>query len=204
MPTRKSPRKGSLQFWPRKRATKLLPSVNWNAISSGKNLKGFICYKAGMMSAYVRDNTPDSMTKEKKISISDKDDWDSLFFKLFLELVEPHLGKEKPVFVLDYPPSMCALAKKKIENIQWAERFEIYAGGLELANAFTELNDPVEQRFRLENDSLDGLIDENFLSALECAMPPAGGIALGLDRLLMLLLDIDKIEDVLTFHFPIT
>ncbi len=144
------------------------------------------------------------LAKEKKISISDKDDWDSLFFKLFLELVEPHLGKEKPVFVLDYPPSMCALARKKSDNIQWAERFEIYAGGLELANAFTELNDQVEQRFRLENDSLDGLIDENFLSALECAMPPAGGIALGLDRLLMLLLDIDKIEDVLTFHFPIT
>ena len=69
MPIRKSPRKGSLQFWPRKRASKFLPSINWNAISSGKNLKGFICYKAGMMSAYVKDNTPDSMTKGKKIII---------------------------------------------------------------------------------------------------------------------------------------
>ena len=69
MPTRKSPRKGSLQFWPRKRAAKLLPSVNWGAIDSGKTLKGFICYKAGMASAHVQDNTPDSMTKDKKISI---------------------------------------------------------------------------------------------------------------------------------------
>ncbi len=69
MPTRNSPRKGSLQFWPRKRASKFLPSVNWDAINSGKNLKGFICYKAGMMSAYVKDNTPDSMTKGKKIII---------------------------------------------------------------------------------------------------------------------------------------
>jgi len=69
MPTRKSPRKGSLQFWPRKRATKFLPSVNWNAINSGKNLKGFICYKAGMASAYVKDNTPDSMTKGKRITV---------------------------------------------------------------------------------------------------------------------------------------
>ena len=69
MPTRKSPRKGSLQFWPRKRAAKFLPRVNWDAINSGKNLKGFICYKAGMVSAYVKDNTPDSMTKEKKIII---------------------------------------------------------------------------------------------------------------------------------------
>jgi large subunit ribosomal protein L3 len=69
MPTRKSPRKGSLQFWPRKRAAKFLPSVNWNAISSGKSLKGFICYKAGMISGYVKDNTANSMTKGKNIII---------------------------------------------------------------------------------------------------------------------------------------
>ena len=69
MPTRKSPRKGSLQFWPRKRAAKFLPRVNWNAINSEKNLKGFICYKAGMVSAHVKDNTPDSMTKGKKIIV---------------------------------------------------------------------------------------------------------------------------------------
>ena len=69
MPTRKSPRKGSLQFWPRKRASKFLPRVNWNAISSEKNLKGFICYKAGMASAYIKDETLDSMTKGKKISV---------------------------------------------------------------------------------------------------------------------------------------
>jgi len=69
MPTRRSPRKGSLQFWPRKRASKFLPSVNWNAINSAKNLKGFICYKAGMASAYVADNTANSMTKGKKIII---------------------------------------------------------------------------------------------------------------------------------------
>ena len=69
MPTRKAPRKGSLQYWPRKRASKFLPSVNWGAINSGKNLKGFICYKAGMASASVKDNTSNSMTKGKKIVI---------------------------------------------------------------------------------------------------------------------------------------
>ena len=69
MPTRKSPRKGSLQFWPRKRANKFLPRVNWNAIDSGKNLKGFICYKAGMVSGFVKDSTADSMTKGKNIII---------------------------------------------------------------------------------------------------------------------------------------
>ncbi|MFH1608106.1 MAG: 50S ribosomal protein L3 [archaeon] len=69
MPTRKSPRKGSLQFWPRKRAAKFLPRVNWDAINSGKSLKGFICYKAGMASVQVKDDTPNSMTKGKEIVI---------------------------------------------------------------------------------------------------------------------------------------
>lgn len=67
MPTRKAPRKGSLQFWPRKRAKKFLPRVNWDHINSEKGLKGFICYKVGMASAYVKDNTEHSMTKGKKI-----------------------------------------------------------------------------------------------------------------------------------------
>ncbi len=69
MPTRKSPRKGSLQFWPRKRASKRLPRVNWNAINSDKLMKGFIGYKCGMASIVVKDNTPDSMTKGKEITI---------------------------------------------------------------------------------------------------------------------------------------
>ncbi|MBU0894353.1 MAG: 50S ribosomal protein L3 [Nanoarchaeota archaeon] len=69
MPTRKSPRKGSLQFWPRKRASRVLPRVNWNSIPGKKSLKGFICYKAGMRSAIVKNNTPNSMTKDKKIAI---------------------------------------------------------------------------------------------------------------------------------------
>ena len=71
MPTRKSPRKGSLQYWPRKRASKFLPSVNWKAIASDsvKKIKGFICYKCGMKSCVVKDNTPDSMTKGKEITI---------------------------------------------------------------------------------------------------------------------------------------
>lgn len=69
MPTKKSPRKGSLQFWPRKRASKFLPSVNWSAISSEKGFKGFICYKAGMASAHVKDSTPNSMTFGKNIFV---------------------------------------------------------------------------------------------------------------------------------------
>jgi len=69
MSARKSPRKGSLQFWPRKRASRFLPSANWNAISSSKSLRGFIAYKAGMASVSVKDNTPNSMTKGKNVVI---------------------------------------------------------------------------------------------------------------------------------------
>ena len=69
MSTIRRPRKGSLQFWPRKRARKLLPRVNWSSINSKKGLKGFVCYKVGMSSAYVKDNTPDSMTKGKNIIV---------------------------------------------------------------------------------------------------------------------------------------
>mgnify|MGYP001562721066 CR=1 FL=1 len=69
MPSLKSPRKGSLQFWPRKRVSKFLPSVNWNAINSGKNIKGFICYKVGMTSAIAKDQTPNSMTLGKRVAI---------------------------------------------------------------------------------------------------------------------------------------
>ena len=69
MPTKRSPRKGSLQFWPRKRAKKFIPRVNWDVINSGKNLKGFICYKVGMISVSVKDNTPNSMTKGKRIVV---------------------------------------------------------------------------------------------------------------------------------------
>jgi len=69
MPTKRSPRKGSLQFWPRKRAKKFLPRVNWTGINSGKSLKGFICYKAGMISAIVKDNSPDALMKGKQITL---------------------------------------------------------------------------------------------------------------------------------------
>ncbi len=104
MPTRNSPRKGSLQFWPRKRASKFLPSVNWGAINSGKNLKGFICYKVGMKSACVKDNTPDSMTKGKKIIIPvtilecpPMKIFSIRFYqngKVMREFIAPHLDKE--------------------------------------------------------------------------------------------------------------
>jgi lysyl-tRNA synthetase class 2 len=123
-----------------------------------------------------------------------------------LAAVEPRLGTERPTFLLDWPASMAALSRVKAGDPRWAERFELYAGGLELANGFTELNDPVEQRARLVAEQGERRrlgrpalpLDEPFLAALS-RMPDAGGVAVGLDRLLMLLTGAPSIADVLLF-----
>jgi lysyl-tRNA synthetase class 2 len=123
-----------------------------------------------------------------------------------VSLVEPALVGGSPVFLTDYPASMAALARLKPGDPSVAERFELYAGGLELANGFSELTDPVEQRDRFEKASEERArqgravypIPETFLSALE-TMPPSAGIALGIDRLVMLLTDAATIDDVVAF-----
>jgi lysyl-tRNA synthetase class 2 len=135
-------------------------------------------------------------------------DFDSLFYQLFLDLIEPHLGLEKPEILYDYPISMAGLAAKKPTRPKFAERFEVYVAGVEIANAFTELNDPVEQkeRFRrsLEEKRRRGYpevpIDRQFLEELTYGMPPSAGIALGLERLLMAQTGTENIDDL--FFLP--
>jgi lysyl-tRNA synthetase class 2 len=147
--------------------------------------------------------------KETSLDLPGETTFEDAFFKVFLERVEPQLGRVKPTILTDYPASMAALAKCPAAS-RTAERFEIYVGGIELANAFTELNDPVEQRRRLEDEARErarsGMpeyaIDEAFVNALEAGLPPAGGIALGFDRLLMLLTNAPHIRDVLAFPDP--
>ena len=126
--------------------------------------------------------------------------------KLFGELVEPNLIN--PTFVLDYPKLISPLAKKKRDaEIDVVERFELFIGGMEFANSFSELNDPVEQRFRLEEiikstskiDKEIQLIDEEFISAMESGMPPMGGVGIGVDRLVMLFTGQSSIRDVILF-----
>lgn len=136
--------------------------------------------------------------------------YEDLFFIVFLNEIEQKLGFEKPVILYDYPEQMSALATVRCENgVAFAERFEVYCAGIELCNAFNELTDPVEQRRRLEKERKIRKqmgkecyeVDQSFISALECGMPPSGGIALGVDRLIMLLTDTPDIRDVLAFPF---
>ena len=120
--------------------------------------------------------------------------------------IEPKLGWEKPVFIYDYPAAMGALARLKAQDKSVAERFELYIGGVELCNGFSELTDPVEQRERFENErqfrrSSDKTVypmPEPFLEALR-DMPPSAGNALGIDRLVMVLTDAAVIDDVVAF-----
>jgi len=132
--------------------------------------------------------------------------FDDVFFRVMLDAVEPRLGVSRPTWLIDWPASMAALARLKPGDPRWAERFELYAGGLELANGFSELTDAAEQRARLvEEQALRTRLgrpayplDEAFLAALP-RMPAAGGIAIGFDRLLMLLTGAESIADVLLF-----
>lgn len=109
-----------------------------------------------------------------------------------------------PVFITDYFTSLCPLAKTKKDNPLISERFELYVAGMEIANAYSELNDPIEQRRRFEEEVKDNLdekknVDEDYLLALEHGMPPAGGLGIGIDRLVMLLANQPSIRDVILF-----
>lgn len=125
--------------------------------------------------------------------------------EIFKHFVEPHLIQ--PTFVIDYPKEVSPLAKSKKDNPKLVERFEVFIGGLEIGNAFTELNDPIDQRERLESqararesgDLEANVVDEDFIEAMEYGMPPTGGLGLGVDRIVMLFTNAYSIKDVILF-----
>jgi len=139
-----------------------------------------------------------------------EEDRDTLLQLLFTMGVEPHIGRDKPTFVYHFPATQASLAEISTEDHRVAERFEVYYKGIELANGFRELTDGREQRQRFEQDNRKraarGLpqhpIDNNLLDALEHGMPECSGVALGVDRLIMIALGAGSLSEVLAF--PVT
>ncbi len=147
----------------------------------------------------------------KGFRVADDDDWSDIFSRILVQAVEPNLGNERATLLIDYPIHEAALARPSPNDPRVAERFELYACGVELANGFGELTDPVEQRRRFEADMTERRrrygaaaaypIDDDFIAALT-HMPPASGCALGFDRLVMLAVGAPNIDAVIWTPLP--
>ncbi len=179
-------------------------SAPWERISI---IEAFNKY-AGVAEADLQDSSAmRKIGRSKGYAVDENTTWEQVFNQIFLNEIEPHLGYTKPTILYDYPASMAALSRKKKDNPLYAERFEYYILGKEIGNAFSELNDPVEQEERLraeweERKSLGKKmydLDEDFIDALKAGMPDAAGIAVGIDRIVMLFADVATIQETIWF-----
>jgi lysyl-tRNA synthetase class 2 len=154
---------------------------------------------------WLRQTVEEVLREHGRVELQALDGDDDAFFRIWVDRVQPQLGKDRPVFVTDWPASMASLAQLKPNGM--ADRFEAFIKGIELCNGFGELTNADEQRRRFLRDQAARRaarkpvypLDERFLRALEDGMPQSGGNALGIDRLLMLLVDADSIQAVMPF-----
>lgn len=166
----------------------------WERISFAKVMKEMYDVNPSDSASVLKEKL-----KNKGISFQGEEVSRSQIINIVGELIEPAKGiSNKPVFIVDFFTELSPLAKAKKDNPLLAERFELFIGGLEIANAYSELNDPIEQRRRFQQ-KIDSKIDEDFITALEYGMPPAGGLGIGIDRLLMLFADKPSIKEVILF-----
>ena len=157
--------------------------------------------------AFENNNLAAAAIQQGLTYVQPDDDFDTAFYRLFLTEFEPNIGWDKPVFINGYPACMAAYARLDENDPRFSRRFELFMGGIELANAFYEVTDPEEQRRRQQKyrDERTGHSDDvvpedpQFMEALEAGFPRSGGIALGVDRLVMLLAGQEAIQDILPF-----
>ncbi len=161
---------------------------------------------------YVGVNLDDYLTTEalgglvvkQGLKVEANDEYEDLFFKIFLNKIELYLGAERPIFVYDYPAQMCSLSRLSADP-RYAERVECYIGGLEMCNGFGELTDPDEQEKRLEADRAmrrrlgkkTWPVDPDFIAAVRSGMPAAAGVAMGVDRMVILFTGAKDINEVI-------
>jgi EF-P lysine aminoacylase GenX len=146
--------------------------------------------------------------KEKGINFDEKDDWQAIFEMLFAIEIEDKLPTDKPYFLYDYPKVLCPLTREKKEDPRYCEKVELYIGKKEVANGYTELIDPVEQRkrFDIEREAREQMnkplvnYDNEIIRAMESGIPDVAGIGMGIDRLVMILANAENISDI--NYFP--
>lgn len=181
----------------------LSPALQLQSISMAQLWKKYLDFELRPSTSLEQLKT---LALNKGLPIDSTDSWDDVFHRLFIEHIEPNLKNEGPVFFLEkYPPSQAALARLTEDG--WGDRFELYIHGVEIANAFYELNDPQVQRQRSKYDQDEKRrlgkevqeLDEEFFQALESGMPPAAGIALGLERLFMVLFGYQELKQIRVF-----
>ena len=180
--------------------------INLNKPFKKKTFSELLSNKLGVNINDLSERKLKQICKEKEIQVKPEANIGQILDALMGELVEPTLTE--PTFVIDYPKVISPLAKMhRSGDPNLVERFELFIGGDEFANSFSELNDPIDQRKRLEEqssfkkqgDEEAQNLDENFIQAMECGMPPTGGVGIGIDRLVMLLTETASIKDVILF-----
>lgn len=183
------------------RGNKINFTPPWKRISMYKAIEDAV----GIQADKISPKDFNKVIKKYNLNIKGNINRGEITNELFEKFVEPTLIQ--PTFVLDYPLELSPLSKQKKDNPELVERFELFVSSMELANAFTELNDPAEQKRRFEEqvarrktgDMESHFMDEDYIEALEYGMPPTGGLGIGIDRLIMLLTNSDSIKEVILF-----